>query len=110
MPGCPPGGFRGRRDGFLLGQPRARGARLTSTPAHEVKLLGAVTIAGQAAWLLQDSRENSVYVAANGKPYILRAVGPPPGEDSANLAQWNAVRIPGRPPASQVVSLSQLMR
>jgi hypothetical protein len=83
---------------------------ITSTQAREVKLLGAVTVAGQLAWLLQDSHENSVYVAAHGKPYVLRAVGPPPGEDSANLTQWNAVRIPGRPSASQVVSLSQLMR
>ena len=82
---------------------------ITSTQAHEVELLGAVTVAGQPAWLLQDSHENSVYVAAHGKPYILRAVGPPPGEDSADLTQWNAVRIPGRPPASQVVSISQLM-
>lgn len=83
---------------------------MTSTPAREVTLLGAVTIAGQPAWLLQDSREESLYVAAHGKPYILRAVGPPPGEDSANLTQWNAVRIPGPPPASQVVNLSQLTR
>jgi hypothetical protein len=83
---------------------------ITSTPAGEVKLLGAVTIAGQPAWLLQYSHENSVYVAAHGTPYVLRAVGPPPGKDSADLTLWNAVRIPGRPPASQVVSLSQLMR
>jgi hypothetical protein len=83
---------------------------MTSTPARGVKLLGAVTIAGQLAWLLQDSRENSLYVAAHGKPYVLRAVGPPPGEDSVNLTQWNAVRIPGPPPASQVVHPSQLMR
>jgi hypothetical protein len=33
---------------------------ITSTQAHEVKLLGAVTVAGQPAWLLQDSHENSV--------------------------------------------------
>jgi len=82
---------------------------ITTTQAHEVELLGAVTVAGQPAWVLQASHENSVYVAAHGKPYILRAVGPPPGEDSADLTQWNAVRIPGRPPASQVVSISQLM-
>lgn len=81
---------------------------LASTPARGVKLLGAVTIAGRLAWLLQDSHENSVYVAAHGKPYVLRAVGPPPGEDSLNLTQWNAVRIPGPPPASQVVHPSQL--
>jgi hypothetical protein len=81
---------------------------LTSAPAREVQLLGAVTIAGQLAWLLQDSHQNSVYVAAHGKPYVLRAVGPPPGEDTLNLTQWNAVRIPGPPPASQVVYPSQL--
>jgi hypothetical protein len=81
---------------------------MTSIPAHGVKLLGAVTVAGQLAWLLQDSHENSFYVAAHGKPYILRAVGPPPGEDSVNFTQWNAVRIPAPPPASQVVYPRQL--
>jgi hypothetical protein len=81
---------------------------MTSAPARQVKLLGAVTVAGQLAWLLQDSHEASLYVAAHGKPYVLRAVGPPPGDDSANLTQWNAVRIPGPPPASQVVHPGQL--
>jgi hypothetical protein len=60
---------------------------LTGTPAREVKLLGAVTVAGQLAWLLQDSHESSIYVAAHGRPYVLRAVGPPPGEYSVNLTQ-----------------------
>jgi hypothetical protein len=81
---------------------------MTSTPAREVKLLGAVTVAGQLAWLLQDSNGNSLYVAAHGKPYVLRAVGPPPGQDIVNLTQWNAVRIPAPPPASKVASPSQL--
>lgn len=81
---------------------------MTSTTARRVKLLGAVTVAGEMAWLLQDSRENSLYVAAHGKPYVLRAVGPPPGQDSANLTQWNAARIPAPPAASQVVYPSQL--
>jgi hypothetical protein len=82
---------------------------MTSAPAREVKLLGAVIVDGQLAWLLQDSHENSLYVAAHGKPYVIRAVGPPPGEDSVNLTQWNAARIPVPPPASQVVHPSQLM-
>jgi hypothetical protein len=82
---------------------------MLSTPARRVKLLGAVTVAGQLAWLLQDSQENSLYVAVRGKPYILRAVGPPPGEDSVNLTQWNAVRLPDPPPASQVVQPGQLL-
>lgn len=83
---------------------------LASTRAHHVKYLGVVRIAGQLAWLLQDSHRNSIYVAAHGKPYVLREVGAPPSENSVNLTQWNAVRIPGPPPASQVVNLSQLMR
>lgn len=74
---------------------------MTSTPAREVKLLGAVTVAGQLAWLLQDSHEVLIYVAAHGEPYILRAVGSPPGEDSVNLTQWNAVRIPGPHPRAR---------
>jgi hypothetical protein len=83
---------------------------LTRAPAREVKYLGVVTIGGQRAWLLQDSHEDSLYIAAHGRPYVLREVAPPPGEDSANLTQWNAVRIPGPPPASQLVKLSQLSR
>jgi len=81
---------------------------LTSTPARKVKLLGAVTTGGQPAWLLQDSHGNSLYVAAHGKPYPLRDVPAPPSQGSANLTRWNAVRIPGPPPASQVVNPGQL--
>jgi hypothetical protein len=83
---------------------------LTSAPASKVKYLGAVTLGGQLAWLLQDPHENSLYVAAHGKPYVLREVAAPPSKDSADLTQWNAVRIPGPPPPSQVVHLTQLMR
>jgi len=81
---------------------------LITTPARAVKFLGAVTIGGQLAWLLQDSRQDSVYVAARGRPYVLREVGPPPGEDILSLTRWNAVRIPGPPSASQLVQPSQL--
>jgi len=83
---------------------------LTSTPASQVKLLGTVTVAGQLAWLLQDSHRNSIYVAARGKPYVLREVAAPPSTSSASLTQWNAVRIPGPPPPSQIVHRRQLMR
>jgi hypothetical protein len=83
---------------------------LADTSPRGVKLLGAVSIAGQLAWLLQDSAESSLYIAAHGKPYVLRAVGPPPGDETLSLTQWNAVRIPGLPPASKVVPLSQLVR
>lgn len=83
---------------------------LTRAPAREIKYLGAVNIDGQLAWLLQDSHEDSLYIAAHGRPYVLREVAPPPSEDTADLTQWNAVRIPGPPPASQVITLSQLTR
>src|SRR5260221_8758357 len=83
---------------------------LTSAPASKVKYLGAVTIAGHPAWLLQDSHGNSIYVAAHGKPYVLREVPTPPTKGSVNLTQWNAVRIPGPPPPNQVVHPRQLMR
>jgi hypothetical protein len=82
---------------------------VSSTPAGKVKYLGMVTAGGgQRAWLLQDPRGNSLYVAAHGKPYPVRVVAAPPGEGNVNLTQWNAVRIPGPPPASQVVTLRQL--
>lgn len=80
---------------------------LASTPPGKVKYLGAVTTSGQLAWLLQDSQGSSLYVAAHGKPYVLRGVGAR-GHGSVNLTQWDAVRIPGPPPASQVVSPGQL--
>jgi len=83
---------------------------MTSALASKVKYLGAVTIVGQPAWLLQDSHGNSIYVAEHGKPYILREVPTPPTKGSADLTQWNAVRIPGPPPPSQVVHPRQLMR
>ena len=53
------------------------------------------------AWLLQDSGENSVYVAAHGKPYILREVTAPPAVDSVNLTLWNAVQIPVPRPSAR---------
>jgi hypothetical protein len=80
---------------------------LTRTQASKVKYVGAVTTGGQLAWLLQDSQGNSLYLAAHGKPYVLRGVGTR-GQGSVNLTQWNAVRIPGPPPASQVVTPRQL--
>jgi hypothetical protein len=83
---------------------------VSSTPATKVKYLGAVTLGGQPAWLLQDAQENSVYVAMHGKPYVLRVVAAPPSKGIVNLTQWNTVRIPGPPPPSQVVNLRQLMR
>jgi hypothetical protein len=83
---------------------------LASTPDRGVTLLGTVRLGGQLAWLLQDSHDDSIYVAAQGKPYVLREVYGAPASGSVNLSRWNAVRIPGPLPASQIVSPSQLTR
>ena len=80
---------------------------IASTPAHAVSYQGTVSVSGMLAWLLVSNR-TSVFVAARGKPYVLRVVAPQPGEGALNLTQWDAVRIPGPPPASQVVNLNQL--
>jgi hypothetical protein len=80
---------------------------IASTPAHAVSYQGTVSVGGTLAWLLV-SNGTSVFVAARGKPYVLRVVAPQLGEGALNLTQWDAVRIPGLPPASQVVNLRQL--
>lgn len=80
---------------------------IASTAPRAVRYLGTGSVAGTPAWLLV-SEGSSVFVAARGKPYPLRVVAPQPGEGAVDFTQWNTVRIPGPPPASQVVSLSQL--
>jgi hypothetical protein len=80
---------------------------VASTAPHSVSYLGTMSVGGTPTWLLV-SQGSSAFVAARGKPYILRLVAPQPGEGAVNLTQWDAVRIPGPPPASQVVNLSQL--
>lgn len=80
---------------------------IAGTPAHAVSYQGTVSVGGTLAWLLV-SNGTSVFVAARGKPYVLRVVAPQPGEGALNFTQWDAVRIPGPPPAGQVVHLSQL--
>lgn len=83
---------------------------LAGTPASKVRYLGVVAVDGRAAWLLQDSQRNSIYVAARGRPYLLREVAGPPSKDSLNLTEWNTVRVPGPPPATKIVQLGQLSR
>lgn len=80
---------------------------ITGTPAHAVSYQGTVSVGGTPAWLLV-SNGSSAFVAARGKPYILRVVAPQSAGGTLNLTQWNAVPIPGPPPASQVANLSQL--
>ena len=64
-----------------------------------------VTVNGQPAWQMRASDGSTVYVAAQGPPYPLRATR---GSSRIDLTQWNAVTIPPPPPASQVIDLSQL--
>src|SRR5260221_12696206 len=45
---------------------------LLTAPAGKVKYLGPEPILGYPTWLVQDSHGNSIYVAAHGKPYVLR--------------------------------------
>jgi hypothetical protein len=81
---------------------------IASTPARTVSYVGTGTADGQPAWLLPDSYGNLVYVASHDKPYILRIVAAQASAGTLSLTQWDAVPIPGPPPASQVVNLSQL--
>ena len=71
----------------------------------QLSYVRTVTVNGQAAWQMRASDGSTVYVAAHGPPYPLRATK---GPSRIDLTQWNAVSIPPPPPASQVVDLSQL--
>ena len=74
-----------------------------------VRNAGTATVNGQQAWVLHVSDGSTAYVASQGKPYLLRIVAGHAASGVLNLSQWNAVTIPGPPPANQVVNLSQLM-
>jgi len=81
---------------------------ITSAPSRGITLLGAVSFDGEPAWLLQDSKQNSIFLAARGRPYVLGLVSAPPGDDTLTFSQWDAAHVPGPPPASRVVRPSQL--
>lgn len=95
----PSGQAKGMLDGLdmssLLGQ--------VSVP--QLSYVRTVTVNGQPAWQMRASDGSTVYVAAQGPPYPLRATR---GSSRIDLTQWNAVTIPPPPPASQVIDLSQL--
>ncbi len=77
-------------------------------PGPGVKVTGPFTVNGQQAWKVSD-KSGTGYVAAHGPAYPLR-ITPPKGEGTGQIdfTQWNSVTIPGPPPASQQVNLSQL--
>ena len=80
---------------------------ITSTPARQVSYAGIMAVHGQPAWLLQGVRSGTAFIAARGKPFLLRLAGPL-GQGVVDFTQWDAVRIPGPPPASQVITPGQL--
>jgi hypothetical protein len=76
--------------------------------ADSVAYVGTGTANGQPAWLLMDPSGNLAYLASHGRPYLLRVVAAQPSAGAVSLSQWGAVQIPGPPPPSQTVNLSQL--
>lgn len=73
-----------------------------------IKYSGTATVNGQQAWVARDSDGSTAYVAATGKPYLLRLVGHSGSVGRIDFTEWNSVTIPPPPPASKVVDPSQL--
>jgi hypothetical protein len=78
---------------------------ITRIPAGKVSFGGTIAYGGAPAWVLQNGRGTAL-VAARGRPYLLQITQP--GQGTLSFTQWNAVRIPGPPPASQVLNPSQI--
>jgi hypothetical protein len=76
--------------------------------ADAVTYVGTGTANAQPAWLFVDPQGNLAYIASHGRPYLLRVVAAQPSAGAVSLTQWDAVQIPGPPPPSQIVSVSQL--
>lgn len=73
-----------------------------------VRAQGPVTVDGSPAWKLTDIGDTAaIYIAAQGTPYPVRIVGPH-NQGSFTFSEWNTATIPSPPPASEVISLSQL--
>jgi hypothetical protein len=81
--------------------------KLNSSSPPTLHYSGSATVNGQTAWKYRTSDGGTVYVAAHGKPYPLQLIGPSKG-GTLTFSKWNSVTIPGPPPSSQVVDLSQL--
>jgi hypothetical protein len=71
---------------------------------------GTTTIGGRQALALRGSDGSTLYVAANGTPFPLRAIAPKSSDaGELNFSDWNAVPPISAPPAAQVISLGQLI-
>jgi hypothetical protein len=69
---------------------------------------GRTTVNGQSAIVLRSANGSTLDVAANGKPYPLRAVSTGTHKGTLTFTQWNKVPTPTAPPAGQVVNVNQL--
>lgn len=89
--------------GFITQMTRS----ITHTPAGKVTFGGTISYRGELAWVLQSGHEQgTALVAARGRPYLLQIMQP--GQGTLSFTQWDAVRIPGPPPASQILNPSQV--
>lgn len=78
---------------------------LTHTPAGSLTFGGTIVYDGEPAWALQHAQRTAL-VAARGRPYLLQITQP--GQGALSFTQWNTARVPGPPPASEVLNPSQL--
>jgi hypothetical protein len=70
---------------------------------------GTAMIGGRPALDLRGSDGSTLYVAATGTPFPLRAIAPASSDaGELNFSQWNAVPPVTAPPAADVISLGQL--
>ncbi|HEY6279657.1 MAG TPA: hypothetical protein VIX86_25390 [Streptosporangiaceae bacterium] len=77
----------------------------TSGSVPVLTYVTTVTVNGQPAWEMRGPGGETIDVAAQGPPYPLRITK---GGNHLDFSQWNTATIPPPPPASEVVSLSQL--
>jgi hypothetical protein len=80
---------------------------LTNSIPHLTRT-GTATVAGQRAIELRGADGSTVDVAASGTPYPLRVISPPSHHERVLFSQWNQVRPPAPPKASEVINLSKL--
>lgn len=81
-----------------------------SAELKKARLTGSGNVNGQVAWKMRTHDGSTLYVAARGTAYLLRAVPPAKqGKGHLDFSQWNNVTIPQPPPSSQTLTFTQLM-
>ncbi len=76
------------------------------TTAGSGTLLKATQFKGQPAWSVHGVGGYTVYMARTGKPYLLGLTAS--NGRSIRFSEWNTATVPGPPPASLIVTPSQL--